>query len=245
MLGACTDVSARCSSQESHDPVPASTRGVIAPCALWGPPAPLQISECIVSGVGWDLGWGGTEDKSIKSCPAPGSLERGKVSADLFALASLLPGDYPSALAWPLPLFSNIHLLKLLVGVAWRKSVRNYVLQAGPLSLLSEGSSHTLSGVEVPFHLSWGLPVSLQWHLGSRCGNLDPVLCQCRKSSYQAGQPPASGNWGPPGAALKLSAHLALEPTNGNDSHGGFVNFLVLFSSMYKCICHVSIFVLK
>lgn len=41
-----------------------------------------------------------------------------------------------------------------------------------------------------------------------------------------------------------LSAHLSLEPLNGDDSHQGFVNFLV-FSSMYKCICHVSIFVLK
>lgn len=70
------------------------------------------------------------------------------------------------------------------------------------------------------------------------------LCCVSVVSTRQAGQPPASGNWGPPEATLMLSAHLALEPPNGNDSHEGFVNSLVLFSSMYKCICHVSIFVL-
>lgn len=44
---------------DSHDPVPASTHGVTAPCVLGALPSPsLQTSECIVSGVGWDLGMG-------------------------------------------------------------------------------------------------------------------------------------------------------------------------------------------
>lgn len=63
---------------------------------------------------------------------------------------------------------------------------------------------------------------------------------------YQAGQPPVSGSWSPTEAALTLSAHLGLEPLSDNDRDQGFVNsFLVFFSSMYKCICFVSIFVLK
>lgn len=53
--------------------------------------------------------------------------------------------------------------------------------------------------------------------------------CVSVESAPQVGQPPASGNWGPPEATLILSAHLALEPPNGNDSHEGFVNSGIIF----------------
>lgn len=85
--------------------------------------------------------------------------------------------------------------------------------------------------------------MSLQWHPESRCGNLEPVLSVPQELTELASLLPQ--NWGPPEATLMLSAHLTLEPPNGNGSHRGFVNFLVLFFSMYRCICHVSIFVLK
>lgn len=84
--------------------------------------------------------------------------------------------------------------------------------------------------------------LSLQWHSGSHCGNPDSVVSVVQELSKLASFLPLELE---PEATFMLSAHLALEPLNGNDSRQGFVNFLVLFSSMYKCICHVSIFVLK
>lgn len=68
------------------------------------------------------------------------------MSADLFVVASLLPRD--SALRLTLaPAHLQQYSPLTTLRVVWRKSVLNYVLQAGLLSLLSEGSSHTLSGV--------------------------------------------------------------------------------------------------
>lgn len=69
------------------------------------------------------------------------------MSADLLVLASLLPRDSALLCLSPAPAHLQQYSPLKTLRVVWRESVRNYVLQAGPLSLPSEGSSHTLSGI--------------------------------------------------------------------------------------------------
>lgn len=64
------------------------------------------------------------------------------MSADLFVVASLLPRDSAPP-PYPGPAHLQQYSALTTLRVVWRKSVLNYVLQAGRLSLLSEGSSYT------------------------------------------------------------------------------------------------------